>query len=348
MSLTTPPRPLDVEALFPGLIGHRGTTTRLHPRAGSPSAADSHVGGPLSWPADERWPVCEEPHARGRGLRTEDVRARRLLLTEAWSGRRPTPEEQARLEELGREHVLPGLSDTDPLPMFAVAQLYRRDVPDLPAGPDGCDLLQVFWCPFDLHGPTGYGMNVHLRWRRSGEVREVLAEQPEPLLVGFDGYVPDPCVLHPEQVREYPYIELLPEGLRERVEEWEDAQEEASYESEGDGDLDGDGDGSWVSYQSDLSVAPGWKAGGFAAWNLTGPGEMDCRSCGRAMELLLKVDSHEWRARDGYSWRPVEERGDLSVPVTDGLPEIAVGNYGKLNVFACPADPAHPPRFSVQ
>ncbi|MFJ9686214.1 hypothetical protein ACIRRX_11050 [Streptomyces bacillaris] len=52
MSRTTPPRPLDTEALFPELAAHRGTTTRLHPRPGRPEATDSSVGGPLLWPAD--------------------------------------------------------------------------------------------------------------------------------------------------------------------------------------------------------------------------------------------------------------------------------------------------------
>ncbi|MGW2271167.1 hypothetical protein [Streptomyces yangpuensis] len=302
MIFTTPPRPLDIEALFPGLAAHRATATRLHPRAGRPTARHSHVGGPLLWPAGEPWPACDEEHPH--------------------SG-----------------------------PLLAVAQLYARDVPDLAAGPDGCDLLQVLWCPFDLHGPTGHGMHVRLRWRRSAEVREVLAPQPEPARVGFDGYVPAPCVLHPEQVTEYPYIESLTGELGERVEEWEDAQEEAAYEAE---DEDGDGDFASPSYQSDLSVAPGWKAGGHAAWNVTGPGSMDCHGCGHGMRLLLTVDSYEWRS-DSESWRPLPTGAAGAAGVEAGAGDeanrptgVAVGNFGKLNVFACPHDPAHPHRLSVQ
>lgn len=93
---------------------------------------------------------------------------------------------------------------------------------------------------------------------------------------------------------------------------------------------------------SDLSIAPGWKAGGFAAWNLTGPGQMNCRACGRVMELLLKIDSYE--LRDGASWRPVGEGPDCPREPTG----VVVGNWGKLNIFACPADPSHPHHFSVQ
>ncbi|WP_323145269.1 hypothetical protein [Streptomyces sp. NBC_01565] len=227
MTRTTAPRPIDVEALFPGLAGHRRTTTRLHPRPGAPGVRDSHVGGPLLWPADEPWPVCEAPHKRGGGLRPAEIRAARAGLAE------PAP-----------RHKVSRLSPADPLPMLAVAQLFARDVPDLPAGPAGLDLLQVFWCPFDRHGPTGHGMHLHLRWRSCAEVREPLAEQPEPELVGSEGYLPEPCVLHPERVTEYEYIELLPGRLGRRVEAWEEDQEEREGAP---------------TYMSDLSIAPGWR-----------------------------------------------------------------------------------------
>ncbi|WP_373034344.1 hypothetical protein [Streptomyces sp. NRRL B-2790] len=80
MSKTTPPRPLDVVALFPELAAHRGTTTRLHPRPGRPEAAASSVGGPLLWPANESWPVCTEPHSHTRGRRPEGIHRRRQIL----------------------------------------------------------------------------------------------------------------------------------------------------------------------------------------------------------------------------------------------------------------------------
>lgn len=59
MSRTTPPRPVDVEAAFPELGPLARTATRLHPRRGAPTAEQSSIGGPLLWPADEPWPVCE-------------------------------------------------------------------------------------------------------------------------------------------------------------------------------------------------------------------------------------------------------------------------------------------------
>ncbi|WP_280429509.1 hypothetical protein [Nocardia brasiliensis] len=44
MVRTTPPRPVDVEAVFPE---HRREAVRLHPRSGRPGSRDSSLGGPL-------------------------------------------------------------------------------------------------------------------------------------------------------------------------------------------------------------------------------------------------------------------------------------------------------------
>lgn len=174
----------------------------------------------MLWSADELWPVCGEAHGRGRGRRPADIRRYRQVLASAWArgqGPGPTDEERELLGELHREHRIPGASETHPLPMIGLAQLYRRDVPDLPKGPGDCDLLQVFRCPFSAHGPGRYDLELHLRWRRSWEVGEVLTAQPQPLVVGSDGFVPEPCVLHPEQVVTYPFAGLLPENPCARI-----------------------------------------------------------------------------------------------------------------------------------
>jgi hypothetical protein len=76
-----------------------------------------------------------------------------------------------------------------PPPLLGVAQLYRRDVPDLP-GPKGPDLLQVLWCPFSGHGGAGdWDLGMVLRWRRAAEVdlERVLVDQPEPPAVAGRG-----------------------------------------------------------------------------------------------------------------------------------------------------------------
>jgi hypothetical protein len=63
MARATPPRPFDITDVFPELREHRGTATRLHPRAGTPAVTDSSIGGPLWWPVDEPWPMCTDGDA---------------------------------------------------------------------------------------------------------------------------------------------------------------------------------------------------------------------------------------------------------------------------------------------
>ncbi|MCX4822752.1 hypothetical protein OG883_23190 [Streptomyces sp. NBC_01142] len=348
MTRTTPPRPLDAEGLFPELAAYRGTTTRLHPRPGSPDVSASSVGGPLLWPADEPWPVCTELHGRGRGRRLADIHRERQVLSAAWArdpASGPTDEERELVDELRREHRIPGACETDPLPMIGLAQLYRRDIPDLPAGPDGCDLLQVFWCPFNAHGDSRYGLGLQLRWRRSREVAEVLASPPKPQVIGSPRYVAEPCVLHPEQVVTYPFAGLLPEDLCARIDAWEEALEEEAEQARGQSAAEPPAH--QYDYQNDLSIPPGWRAGGFASWHATDPSPMDCPACMTPMELLLTLDSSEWDGGSG-SWIPLEER-DLPARLGAARPtEVTVGRCGELNIFACPSDPLHPHRWSIQ
>jgi len=357
MTRTTPPRPLDVEALFPELAAYRGTTTRLHPRPGTPEVTDSSIGGPLLWPRDEPWPVCTEPHGKSRGHRPADIHRRRSLLAAAWARdprKGPTDEERALLEELDREQQVEGIADTDPLPMLGVAQFHRHDIPDLPPGPNGRDLLQIFWCPFDRHGRTGYGMNVDLRWQHSDQITEVLTTPPQPPVVGFDGYVAEPCVLHPEQVVTYPFSGLLPDELEARLDAWEEAAEEreekqleqlSSCGEEPDPANDTESE-LLPYYQYDLSIPPGWRVGGFASWHVTDAAVLNCRTCTAPMELLLTVASSEWDGGSG-SWIPLEER-NVSPRPSNTPTEVIVSRAGVLNLFICPADPSHPHDWSLQ
>ncbi|MEU1038662.1 hypothetical protein [Streptomyces sp. NPDC005907] len=364
---TTPPRPLDIEEHFPELAAHRGTTTRLHPRPGTPDASMSSVGGTLLWPADEPWPVCTESHGRNHGRRPADIHEERRILAGAWArdpATGPIEEERRLLAELSREHRVADLADTDPLPMIGLAQLYQRDIADLPPGPDDCDLLQVFWCPFDRHGASGYGMSLHLRRRRSREVTNPLATPPQPEVVGYAGYIPEPCVLHPEQVTTYPFAGLLPAELCARIDAWEEALEESAEAAREDmtdevqsWDTEAEYE-EWArareakappeppAYQYDLSIPPGWRVGGFASWHLTDPSPMDCRTCAAPMDLLLTIDSSEWDGGSG-SWTPVEDR-DLPTHGSATPTEVTVGRWGELNIFTCRANSAHGPRWSIQ
>lgn len=215
--------------------------------------------------------------------------------------------------------------DEDPIPLIAVAQLYRRDVPDY-AGPDGTDLLQVLWCPVD-HSDRHYSPRVSLHWRDSSTVGPLLDAPPEPTVVR-DAYLPVPCVVHPEQVREYQYADLLPDDLRERIAEWE-----------GDEDDEDEGPG----YQADLSLAPGWKVGGYANWSLTDPHPMDCAVCGTPMTLAFTAASADWNGTH-CSWRPSDED-----PATSpGAVGVQIGRGYSLYIFRCPESVDHAPATAMQ
>ncbi|RKE23616.1 hypothetical protein [Streptomyces sp. TLI_171] len=144
----------------------------------------------------------------------------------------------------------------------------------------------------------GTAPRLHLRWRRSRAIGELLAAPPA---VGYDGFVPEPCVLHPEQVTTYPFAGLLPEDLRTRIDAREDALEEAAELGADDNEADP------VCYQYDLSMPPGWRVGGYASWHTTDPYPVNCRSCRTPTSLLLTVDSSAWAGGSG-SWKPLEDR----------------------------------------
>lgn len=330
MPRTTPPRPVDVEAVFPELAGMRRAATRLHPRRGTPTAHDSSVGGPMLWPAGDPWPMCTVPHKRSSGYRYADVVRARQIEEDAWRrtpNRGKTDEEIEIIGGFKRGRHAPHLSDTDPIPMLAGAQLYRRDVPGLPDTGEG-DLLQVFWCGFERHGDTRYEPYVHLRWRHSQDVGTPLAEQPVPEVVGREELVPSPCVLHPEEVVEHPYFMSLDPALQERIAAWE------GPESEGD------------RYVSDLSTAPGWKVGGYVAWTLTGPRPLVCSVCRAELLPLLTIDEREWDSGT-TSWIPREDQQNPEGRWPEAPTEVSFGQ-GRMTIAVCPRDPRHPIDLAIQ
>ncbi|MFI1419734.1 hypothetical protein ACH4VX_17405 [Streptomyces sp. NPDC020731] len=316
----TPPRPLDVTAFFPQLAPLARTATRLHPRPGSPSPHDSSIGGPLLWPADEPWPYCEGSHQWHRSEKPhspDDVREWRRIGAQA--KHRPvddvgrtvfTPEEKATLERIkaGRPHP------EGPIALLPLAQLYARDIPDLrPPGGDGADLLQVLWCPCD-HPPDKFMPRTVLFWRRAAEVTDVLATPPQPSAVQFDEYVPEPCLLAPEQITEYPHFMELSDELRARIQDW------SRWEAAGTAV-----DSSFMDYPSEfyedhLSVAPGWKVGGWASWGPTDPQPRGCPACGIEMDPLLTIATFEWDD-NSRGWVENEDRPRVSPSFTASDPE---------------------------
>ncbi|MDI3403273.1 hypothetical protein [Streptomyces cavernicola] len=336
---TTPPRPLDVTALFPQLAPLARTVTRLHPRPASPTPTprDSSVGGPLLWPADEPWPYCDRLHTwdgMNPILSPDDVRSQRRIRAAVDSRLRVdpnlppsaycTPEERAELDRIKAGRPWP----EGPVPLLPVAQLYVRDVPGLPA-PAGADLLQVLWCPFD-HPPENFMPRTVLFWRSEATITDVLAAPPEPPAVQFDDYVPEPCLLAPEQVTEYPHSLELSMELRGQIEDWSSWQAAepavddayASYPQE--------------FYDTALSVAPGWKVGGWAPWGLTDPVPRSCPACATEMVPLLTIATFEWDDST-RSWIP-----DEAAPAPTRPTAVQIGRGYKQQLYVCPAAPEHP------
>ncbi|NEC67534.1 hypothetical protein [Streptomyces sp. SID9727] len=328
MTRTTPARPVSVEAVFPELAPYRARTTRLHPRPGRPGIRDSHIGGPMLWPADEPWPLCREPHRREtEGYAPEEIRGARAAG--AWPPSRPWPTEETA-------------ADGGPAPFMGLAQLFRRDIPGLACGPDGADLVQLFRCPF-THGPY-MERRYHLRRRqaaRTERAEHFLAAPPRTPLLRWEDELPEPCVLHPEEVDTYPWAEddTLPPSLIARIDAWDDAQA-AEHGSDA------------PNYQYDLSIPPGWRVGGYPSWASTGPMAVTCAPCGMPMELLLTADGCE---TDGgsHSWAPREDRDPLlkgkasirgGVSVTRPT-RLRFGRDRDLHVFVCPKVPGHAPRW---
>ncbi|MYT68162.1 MULTISPECIES: non-ribosomal peptide synthetase [unclassified Streptomyces] len=219
-----------------------------------------------------------------------------------------------------------------------LAQLYTRDIPDLHT-PAGTDLLQVLWCPFD-HPPKSYMPRTVLFWRSAAKVANVLAAPPEPPAVQRADYLPEPCLLLPEQVTEYPNPLELSKELRSLVGDWsrwEAASDivdscNASYPSE--------------FYSTNLSVAPGWKAGGWASWGLTDPIPQSCPACDTAMNPLLTIATNEWDSSN-HSWIPYEmQRSVAPTRAGESRPNqptaIQIGRGYKQQLYVCPASPEHP------
>ncbi|MFE6911989.1 hypothetical protein [Streptomyces erythrochromogenes] len=342
MSRTTPPRPLDVIAVFPQLASLARTATRLHPRPGSPTQHDSSVGGPLLWPADEPWPHCHGPHEWDQvnaALSPQDVRVQRRIRAAVAS--RPhgisetdryTPEERAIDERINAGCPWP----TGPIAMLPVAQLYLRDVPSLrPPGRSEDDLLQVLWCPFDhpAHPRTA------LFWRSAATVGDVLDTPPEPPAVQFPGYLPQPCLLEPEQVTEYPHVMELSEELQQQLGDWD------RWQTAGDTVDNSYAPAPQEFYMGKLSIAPGWKVGGWTRWGLTDPEPRLCLACGTEAEPLLTIATTEWDPSTD-SWAPEEDQANPTAlfpghpPAHATMIDLARGYDLQLHV--CPASPDHP------
>ncbi|MEU6800909.1 hypothetical protein [Streptomyces neyagawaensis] len=352
---TTPPRPVDVTAVFPELAPLARPAIRLHPRPGSPSVEESSVGGPLLWPVDEPWPHCEASHLHyDSGFRQSpaDVRLMRRRAAR-WHGDHNgpwmTPEEQAVKEQNAAalaERLGTGAPPADcPVPMLPVAQLYLRDIPLL-RPPGKADLLQVLWCPYD-HEPY-CKPSTALFWRSAAEVVDILAAPPEPYEVNDDGYLPEPCLLAPEAIIEYPNSLDLSPQMRLMVEDW------SRWQAAGVGVDSSYADSPRDFYDPVLADAPGWKVGGWPPWGRTDPHPLFCTVCDARMVPLLTIASFEWDGGEGLSWAPGEDQaaahaGGRCCGQSRSQPtQVEVGSTDNMQIYVCPTSPEHPHTDLIQ
>jgi Domain of unknown function (DUF1963) len=196
LAMYTPVPPIDVAALVPGLAPYARTATRLHPRRRPVSPDDSHIGGPVRWPADEAWPMCTADLPGPDEIGVPQLDGGFLAVkTPPGIGARPLPHPQ-------------------PNPMIVVAQLRESDVPGL-WHPEDADVLQVLWCPFGHDQDHGHTPTMRFVWRQH-DPDQPIAEPPSGL-ADERFYVPQQCALHPEPVIEYPDLEDLPDELAAQV-----------------------------------------------------------------------------------------------------------------------------------
>ena len=86
-------------------------------------------------------------------------------------------------------------------------------------------------------------------------------------------------------------------------------------------------------------MTPGWKVGGYAAWNVTDLLPTPCPSCAGPTTLLLVIASAEYDGGTRERWRPIEELDiDWSHPDRSTFQEptgVTVGRWASLRVFVC-------------
>ena len=203
------------------------------------------------------------------------------------------------------------LHDSDYVP---VLQLRAKDIPEIPFPPN-TDLLQVLWCPND-HEECGYCPKIKLYWWRS-ESLNLHPLNHMRIKAGNEEYQPKPCEVSPERVIEYPSSFSLSDDHNKELCDWQDDE---------------------TLYQYSLSVAPGFKIGGYPHW-VQDAQKVTC-ACGCEMDYLLTIDSAEFDGGTYERWLPEEEREIWgaeyevrnSVQCAAGL---MLGDMGNINVFIC-------------
>jgi hypothetical protein len=176
-------------------------------------------------------------------------------------------------------------------PYLTVMQLRRDEFPEMPF-PEGNDLFQWLWCPYQTSCLRG-----KFFWRNAREIEVVFQNQPSPTQADVWN-LPMPCAFLPERVAEYPPLCMLSKSQRERLrssnllnllkrEPW------AEFGIDDPVDL----------YQLVLSVCPATKIGGYPQF-WSGPSIERQNS---PSTYLLTIAGEEFGTLDWTRWAAEED-----------------------------------------
>ena len=211
---------------------------------------------------------------------------------------------------------------------IGILQLTKDDVPEL-GFPDGCEIFQLTFCPFDHD--DAYCPDVSGRWlSRSGDHIQH-SSNPSFKPPEYE-YIPNECGIYPERVQEYPHVDELPEGLQKKIREdrrlvgavgeWLDAPDDESAPV--------------TSYSYFLSVADGTKVGGHVNW-IQVPESSRCPKCSRWTEHLLTIASWEWDGGTFHRWKPLEDCPEGGATSSEGGDDhgMMFGDAGAIYIGVC-------------
>ncbi|WP_331720615.1 hypothetical protein OG851_42505 (plasmid) [Streptomyces sp. NBC_00161] len=313
-----------VLAAIPTLAPYARKAVLLRPRAGEPSPDASHIGGPMLWPGDEEWPRCQGPHMVE--VREKLSRADRETLQRIdrdWRARRAGKIHDAydaiREEAEIRSRIMDGADVLDKVTWERIRRVPVSSVPGVPL----IGVLQLLKQDVPVAG-----------WPGAMDVLQVLwCPQEHAELPGQAHYWGPAVEVHYRSAASLAAAQDVPVPvnavasyvprpcLLDPVEVTElPAQDELPADLFGEAEAWAEQHG--IKYHRTLACLEGWKAGGWPSWHLTDLVPIDC-ACGATTRLFLTADS----GRD---------------------PDLNVGRFGELRIFACPVDASHPLRLNIQ
>ncbi|HEY1065961.1 MAG TPA: hypothetical protein VGE52_07620 [Pirellulales bacterium] len=237
-----------------------------------------------------------------------------------WPRDKPWPhcEDVAPPSWRGADGSVPDDLGSTAVPLAPVLQLRAEDFPEVRFYP-GTDLFQLLWCPLDHDAPI-FVAKPHVYWRDSKVIAASLDAIPSSPYAD-PAYLLAECELNPERVTEPPPLRDVPRGLLDQL-------RDLCEEDEDDEDLE--------LYQTQLSVCPATKVGGYPPW-LQEPNTPQCQ-CGRRMEHLLTLSGSEFDGENYVRWCPDEVKDVFkkAFPEREPLQRPAFPKLnGRQMIFIC-------------